>query len=759
MLTRKFLRTLGKYKAQFISMVIMVTLGIGMFVGFNMEWVSIEHNMTSFFETSGFADYRLVDESGFSEDVLTDIKRLNGIENAARVISVNTDVLDTDGDSINLNVTTDPDVSGFVLINGEKYDPFEKNGIWLSDQYAAKNNLTLGDEITLQYKNYQFTGKIKGFVKAAEQLICVRDETQLMPDFATHGFAFISPTMYEEVIGLDYYPQINVLSDLTKDDFIDVCNKTLKKTTVILTKDDTVSYSEAEGEASEGKAMGSILPSLFLLIGLLTMVTTMHRLTVNEKIQIGTLKALGFRDSKIIRHYSFYAFAVALLGSVLGIGMGYGVAWSIMNPNGMMGTYLDMPEWKLVFPWFCYVIIGAIIVLLTFVGFTSVRKMLGGSAADALRTYTPKKIKPMLIEKTRLFHKLSFGTRWNMRDMNRQKSRSLMSLVGIVGCTVLILASLGMRDTMNGFLSMYYDNGLNYASRIFLTEESSDKEKADIIEKYNGDFGASLNVQLNGNTVSLDIYHIENDKLRFSDVNAENISLSDDGAYICMRLAEKLNIGSGDSIKISPFGTDDSYELKVAGVFRSVSENIVITDRYAESKGIPFNIDSVYTDFEKAGIIYDGTVKSVQSKQMIMDSFETFTGIMDIMIYLLVGGALLLGVIVLYNLGIMSYTERYREMATLKVVGFRNRKIGRLLVGQNLFLSALGVILGIPCGMFVLDYLLKTLAGEYEMKMMIGLPSYIVTVLLTVGMSIIVSLIVAGKNKKINMVEALKGAE
>ena len=168
MLTRKFFRTLGKYKAQFISMVIMVTLGIGMFVGFNMEWVSIEHNMTSFFETSGFADYRLVDESGFSKDVLIDIKCLNGIENAARVISVNTDVKDTDGDSINLNVTTDPDVSGFVLINGEKYNPFEKNGIWLSDQYAAKNNLTLGDEITLQYKNYQFTGKIKGFVKAAE---------------------------------------------------------------------------------------------------------------------------------------------------------------------------------------------------------------------------------------------------------------------------------------------------------------------------------------------------------------------------------------------------------------------------------------------------------------------------------------------------------------------------------------------------------------------------------------------------------------
>ena len=133
--------------------------------------------------------------------------------------------------------------------------------------------------------------------------------------------------------------------------------------------------------------------------------------------------------------------------------------------------------------------------------------------------------------------------------------------------------------------------------------------------------------------------------------------------------------------------------------------------------------------------------------------------LMNRMILIFSVAAIVLGVVVRYHPGVMSYTERYREMATLKVVGFRNRKIGRLLVGQNLFLSALGVILGIPCGVFVLDYLLKTLAGEYEMKMMIGLPSYIVTVLLTVGMSIIVSLIVAGKNKKINMVEALKGAE
>lgn len=125
----------------------------------------------------------------------------------------------------------------------------------------------------------------------------------------------------------------------------------------------------------------------------------------------------------------------------------------------------------------------------------------------------------------------------------------------------------------------------------------------------------------------------------------------------------------------------------------------------------------------------------------------------------MVGGAILLGVVVLYNLGIMSYTERYREMATLKVVGFKDKKIGRLLIDQNMWLSLIGVVIGIPLGILTLDYLLKALAGEYEMSLTVSAVAYIISVMLTFGMSLPVSLMVARKNKKIDMVEALKGAE
>ena len=740
-------------------MILMVMLGVGMFVGFNMEWASIERNMYSFFDDSNFADYRLVNENGYSEDELKVVAELDGVKAAARFLSVNADVKNSGGDSVSLAVTTNFEVSAFVLIDGSAYDKDSTDGIWLSDRYAAENGISIGDTVVFVYRNTEISGTVKGLIKAAERMICVRDRTQLMPDFATHGFAYISPVMYEEAFGFGYYPQINVISKLDKDRFSELVNQALEQTTVILTKDDTVAYSQAEGEVSEGKAMGSILPTLFLLIGLLTMVTTMHRLTAKEKTQIGTLKALGFHDGRITFHYTTFALFVAVVGTLLGIGVGYGIAWLIMNPNGMMGTYLDLPEWKLILPHFCVVILVILVLALTAVGLLSVRKMLAGTAADALRPYTPKKVKPMLVERTALFHKLPFGTRWNMRDIVRHKARTAMSLVGIVGCTVLILASFGMKDTMNSFLELYYDNGLNYSSRIFLSETATDAERQKVIDRYDGDFGGSVSVQIDGKTVSLDIYDVGHDKIRIMDENADKIDIIDNGAYICMRLAEQFDLNVGDTFSASPFGTDDNYTLRVAGIFRSVSENVIISDAYADTLKLPYTIDSVYTDAQKSEITNTESIKSVQSKQMIMDSFETFLSIMDTMIYLLVFGALLLGIIVLYNLGSMSYTERYREMATLKVVGFRDKKIGGLLAGQNLALSAFGILIGIPIGALTLSYLLKTLASEYEMKMAIEVSSYVFTILLTVGMALAVSLLVARKNRKIDMVEALKGQE
>ena len=485
----------------------------------------------------------------------------------------------------------------------------------------------------------------------------------------------------------------------------------------------------------------------------------MHRLTAKEKTQIGTLKALGFKNRRILRHYTSYAFMIGILGTAIGIGLGYSVAYFIMNPNGTMGTYFDMPYWRLKMPGFCIIVMAAIIVLLTFIGFLSVKQMLKGTAADALRPYTPKKMKPLAIEKTKAFHKLSFGTRWNMRDIMRHKSRTAMSLVGIIGCTILVVGSLGMRDTMAEFLSMYYDGALRYSSRIYFSEDATAEQRDKISEEYGGDRSATVGVQIEDKTVSLDIYGLKNNTVRFPSDKGGYTDLKDNGAYICERLAEEFELDTGDTFVLSPYGTDKKYTLKLNGIIRSTSECVVITEEYADTLNIDYTPDSVYTKTVKKNIRSDAAIKTVQSKQAIMDSFDSFLEIMNSMIFVLVGGALVLGIVVLYNLGVMSYTERYREMATLKVVGFKDGKIGRLLIGQNMWLSLLGIIAGLPLGAFTLDYLLKKMASEYEMRMYIGPVTYIVSIALTFGVSLLVSLMVARKNKKIDMVEALKGAE
>ena len=226
-----------------------------------------------------------------------------------------------------------------------------------------------------------------------------------------------------------------------------------------------------------------------------------------------------------------------------------------------------------------------------------------------------------------------------------------------------------------------------------------------------------------------------------------------------MRLADEFGIKEGDSFVLSPYGTDKKYTLKLNGIVRSTTESVIISEKYAESLKLSYKFDSVYTDTQKNDVKADEAIKTIQSKKAIMDSFDKFLQLMNTMIIILVGGALVLGLVVLYNLGVMSYTERYREMATLKVVGFKDGKIGRLLIGQNIWLSVVGILIGLPLGLLTLDYLLNKLAPEYEMRMSVSPATFIISIILTLGVSLLVSLMVARKNKKIDMVEALKGAE
>lgn len=757
MLGRKLWRTIGVYRVQFISMVLMIIIGIGMFVGFNMEWYTIERDLTTALDASNFADYRIYSESGFDEAALDSIKDVDGVDAAARFLSVNATV-DGSSDTLAVTVTSDPKVSFFSLTEGDEYDADSENGIWLSDKYAAANDVSIGDELTVVYKNIKLDGRVVGLIKSAEYLICVADDTQLMPDFTTHGFAYISPAMLGRCLGTEFYTQLNIISDLDKPELVERAEKALGKTLLVLSNDENPSYSQALGESDEGKTMGLVLPVLFLSIAVLTMVTTMNRITAKEKTQIGTFKALGYRDRRIAAHYTSYATAIGLIGTLFGIGFGVLVAWYIMNPNGSMGTYTDFIDWSLYCPAFVWIVLIVINLFITAIGWLSVRQALGDTAADALRPYSPKRFKPLAWENCRAWKKLGFGFKWNTRDTLRHKARTAMTLFGVLGCVVLIIAALGMKDTMASFIQVFYYDAAQYESVISLDSETVTPERAEELrELYSGDGASTVSIQLDGDSTTLTVYDLRRNYIRFPDTDYNMTKLPDNGVYICSRIERDYDVHVGDELEFSPYVTDDSYTVRVRGVICSMTEGIVMSRTAAENAGIDYHCNTIYT--AQTDIVSDEAITAVQSKQSIIDSFDTFMAIMNLMIVLLCGGAVLLGVIVLYNLGTMSYTERYREMATLKVLGFRDGRIGSLLIQQNLVLTLIGTAIGLPAGYFLLRELLVLLASEYELSLTVSPLSYIETVLITLGMSLLVGLLISRKNKKIDMVEALKAAD
>ena len=231
-----------------------------------------------------------------------------------------------------------------------------------------------------------------------------------------------------------------------------------------------------------------------------------------------------------------------------------------------------------------------------------------------------------------------------------------------------------------------------------------------LAEELEGDWCAVRAIQIGDKGYSLEIYSITRDKVRFVDEQMQITPISDDGAYICGRIARDFGLKAGDEISFDPYDSNEHYTVKVAGVLDSMTESVVMTAAFANAAEIPFTVSTIFTDRE--GISAGELVTNVQSKQSIMDSFDTFMDLMNKMVWLLVLAAVVLG-----------------------------------------------IIIGIPAGVGVLQYLITALASEYELQLALGAPTWLISILLTFGVSLIVGLMISRKNRTIDMVAALKTEE
>ena len=789
MLNRKMFRDVKKNLSQFITIFLMVTIGIMVYVTMLSYSGAMQKSGDKY-----YSDYNLFDLEAFGEkfskEDLENIKKLDNVKDAERKLTVRGISKDN---TLEINFIESNNITKFYVIDGEGFN-VNKSGVWIDSDYAINNNIKVGNYIEVKYEGLRLNEKVIGLINTPDHIYTLKDSSALMPDRVTFGYVYLSineiPESYikslvMKELGLndeetfkylmpdfnykDYYIFNELMIDL-EDDSDEVVAKSInniedniKDVLAITKRNDNASVAFYQGEINEGQDYVGIFSGLFIFIAILSVITTMTRVVKKQRVQIGTLKAIGFNNFKILVHYIGYGFWITLIGIISGILLGYfGFTKVVLD---MQMSYFQMPVLELYLDPSTFYASGILLLIVCLITFLTGRKILKKNAAETLRNEIPQvKSKTINITRKRIFKKFSFETIWNIRDILRNRTRTFMGIVGITGCSLLIVVSMGMLDSFNDFIDMQFTKLYNFDYKLTLSQNITDNEYNSLIKKYDkssASFGIEIKRDDKRITTSLNVIDTGN-YIRFINEKDEFIQLdSNEGIYLTRLLAEKNNIKVGDKIKWHIYGKDTFYESTVIGLNKDPQiQNMTMTKEYFESLGLEYKANYLYTNDKLSESDTISGVEFIQGNESLRANLKNMMSMVTDLIVVIVFLALVLGAVIIYNMGVLSYGEKEYQFATLKVLGFENKKIKRIFIKQNIWVSVIAAILGMPCGYYITDYVFKMVAErDYDFGAIITVNTYIISFVVTVLCAYLVSIFIARKIKKLDMVTSLKGNE
>ena len=620
-------------------------------------------------------------------------------------------------------------------------------------RFAEARDLKVGDKITFEFDNQTITKEIRGLGYSPEYIYEV-SPSSLTPDFHEMGFAYLSSKAFPENLE---YNTLLVKYDIKDSDFDDKLGGIDYLS--VTKKEDHLSVSKFSDEMAQHKMIGDVFPIVFILVTFLTLLTTMTRIVAHQRTQIGILKAVGFKDKTIILHYLSFAFWPVLAGAVLGLITGPMIIPQMFYPT--MTTSYSMPIWNPGFDMSFIYIAALMVVLSVLVTYLSCRRISKENPANTLRPKAPNTSSKTFIEKSRLWNRLSFNLRWNWRDARRNKFRALMAIVGVMGCVALLIAAFGMNDSMDELKSWEYDDIIHYESKLLLSSEANPLELYYILNETNGSFimQQSIEIKANGGEDTVTLLASNNtDLISYTDSNRNQIDIDEGDVSISTKLAEKFNLAIGDKIKWHIVGEDKWVTSKIGQIHAEpISQGLIMSPDTLEDQGLNFTPTNIITD-EKFAENFN-SIKSVTSIDKMEESWDQMTTAVMMMVYVVTFVAVALAILVLYNLGILSFTEMEREIATLKVLGFRTNTLRKLLLTQNVIFTAIGFILGIPLGFYFMTLMMNAAGDSLYYIPTLTWGNILLSAVITFAISIGVNLLFSDKINDLNMVEALKDVE
>ena len=756
MLFKKMLRDIRKHKAQFLSIFLMAFLGVFVFAGVGGESVGLEVNVNDYYNDTNLADGWIY-SININDLFLYQVDCLGATTQMERQLVVDS-VADFSNDpEITLHFVENNTISKFYLLQGEPLDIDDKNGVWLDKSFADAKGLKVGDNITFKFEGHEIEKEIKG-IGYSPEYVYHASQSSVIPDFSKMGFAYMSYKAFpEDNIS---YNVLNVKFDGTPENYNDLLSYHMDGYySSFVERSEHVSVNQFSEEMDQHKMMSGIFPVVFILISMLILLTTMTRIITHQRTQIGILKASGFKDRSIIFHYVSYGFWLVLVGAILGLILGPMTLPQLFYPS-MSATY-KLPSWEPAWS-MNFVYVAALMVLMSiFVSYYAVKSISDEKPADTIRPKAPKISTTGFVEKLGIWDKLSFNVRWNWRDAKRNKFRALMTIIGVIGCSALLVCAFGMYDGMNDLKEWEFNQINHYDSKLVIDDEATISEIDDVASDVNGDKIMESAIEIESGSVkkSGSLMVLNNtDLVTPTDYDWNPIKIEDNEVSISQKMADMLDVGVGDTVKWHIMGSNKWVKTKVNKIHADpTSQGLIMSSDKLEDLDLNYTPTSIVTT-EHVDKNYSA-IKTANSMKDMTGSWDELTEAMWLLIYILIFFASLLAVVVLYNLGLLSFTEIEREIATLKVLGFKTGALRKLLLTQNLWFTAIGFLLGLPVGYFILKIMWESSGDSFYILPSISPANFILSAVITFALSILVNLMFSRKIKKLDMVESLKSGE
>lgn len=556
---------------------------------------------------------------------------------------------------------------------------------------------------------------------------------------------------------------------------------------IITDRNDLPEYSDFGDNAERLKNIGKVFPMIFFLVAALISLTTMTRMVEEQRTQIGTMKALGYGKASIASKYLSYAFLATVGGSIVGVLFGEKVLpFIIIQAYGIMywniGDHMQL-DYELQY---ALIASGAAVICTMGATLFSCAKTLAETPASLMRPPAPKEGKRILIERISFIWKhLSFSWKSSMRNLFRYKKRLFMTIFGIAGSMGLMLVGFGLYDSIMDIAILQYDQIQHYDAMVINDEDATDSQEKDLLKFLDGnsEIDHYTRVQLTKMTapkekgsVSIYVYVPENTENFKEDVTLrdrkshEQYELTDDGAVICEKTASLIGVKAGDKITLEK--DNRKYKVKITAVTENYMGHYVYMTPSCYEKTFgekPEYSSTVYTmkedaesDLETLGnaILKYPAALSISYTSSTAGQVERMLGSLGAVIWVLIISAGMLAFVVLYNLNNINITERQRELATLKVLGFYDGEVSQYVFRENVLLSFIGILAGAVFGIFLHRYVITTVEVDAVMFGRNIKPiSFVYSGLITFGFSMFVNMVMHFKLKKIDMVESLKSVE